>query len=104
MKKAFLEAIGASHAYGDGLEFLVSKGEPVPQEPCHLRWVPYRTLEEVESWIVQHRDDIQLVLTGDRLEAKLKTNAPVARFGNAQRPSLDWRPDEVDTLSFLANL
>ncbi|MEM7348999.1 MAG: hypothetical protein AAF485_32625 [Chloroflexota bacterium] len=101
MKQAFLDAVGVSHAYGEGLEFLVSKGEPEQQEPGHVRWVDYRTTEEVISWIGQHKHEIQLVLAENRFAEQLALTLPVAAFGEAQRPALDWCADDIDTIAFL---
>lgn len=104
MRKAFLEAIEMPHAYADGLEFLISKGAPEPQEPCHIRWVTYSSLDEVKSWISHQRDKIQLVLSSPRMKNPLAPEITALPFGWAQRPPLNWHPDNVDTLSFLASL
>ncbi len=104
MKKAFLEAIEIPHAYAEGLEFLISKGDAEPQEPCHIRWVSYNSLDEVKTWVAHHGSDIQLVLAGPRIAAQLKPEIATQSFGFAQRPSLNWHPDNIDTLSFLASL
>ncbi len=104
MKQAFLNAIGASHAYGEGLEFLVSKGDPEPQEPGHVRWATYRTHEELVSWIQKHEDEIQLIVTGDKRIDSWKILPLVVPFGDAQRPELDWCADGIDTIAFLQSL
>jgi hypothetical protein len=104
MKKAFLEAVEAPHAYGEGLEFLMSKGPPEVQDPCHIRWATYRSLDEVIAWLTAHQAEIQPVLFGERLKPALGEVASSDRFGTAHRPGIDWRPDEVDVLSFLAGL
>lgn len=104
MKKAFLEAIDMPHAYAEGLEFLISKGDAEPQEPCHIRWVSYRSLDEVKAWVAHHSSEIQLVVAGARIAAQLKPEITAQPFGFAQRPPLNWHPDNIDTLSFLASL
>ncbi len=104
MKQAFLDAIGASHAYGDGLEFLVSKGDPEPQEPGHVRWATYRTHKELVSWIQKHEDEIQLIVTGDKRIEGWNVSPLVVPFGDAQRPALDWCADGIDTIAFLQSL
>ncbi len=101
MKQAFLDAIGASHAYSDGLEFLVSKGEPEQQEPGHIRWAEYRTQEELVSWIRDHEGELQLIIAGRQGIKGLEGTVPVLPFGEAQRPSLDWCADNTDTIAFL---
>ncbi len=101
MKQAFLNAIGASHAYGEGMEFLVSKGDPEQQEPGHVRWATYRTTEELVSWIEAHEQEIQLIVAGNRFDQRINTSVPIIAFGEAQRPELDWCADGIDTVSFL---
>ena len=101
MKQAFLNAIGASHAYGEGMEFLVSRGEPEVQEPGHVRWVAYRTREELVSWIKNHEEVIQLVVTGNQGADLLDLSLPILPFGEAQRPALNWCADGIDTIAFL---
>lgn len=104
MKQAFLNAIGVSHAYGDGLEFLVSKGEPEQQEPGHVRWATYRTRQELISWIEENTEDIQLIVTGSQSADLHHLPLPVLPFGEAQRPALNWCADGRDTVEFLVSL
>jgi hypothetical protein len=47
MPRAFLEAAGAPHAWAPG--FLLSKGDPEPQGPGHIRWATYGSLAEVRQ-------------------------------------------------------
>ena len=104
MQQAFLEALDLPHAYGDGLEFLLSKGEPDVQGPAHLRWVEYDDVAEVADWLTRHRDDLQLVVARAAVAAHLPATLPLAPPGEAQRPPLDWHPDGIDTVAFLASL
>ena len=105
MHQAMLAAVDAPHAYADGLEFLMSKGDPIPQAPGHVRWVEYQTLDEVERWINQNQNSIQAVVTSSRLASKLTLSVPeFIRPGNAQRPALDWPPDGIDTVESLVSL
>ena len=46
MRRAFLEAADQSHAYAAGMQFLVSRGDPEPQDGAHLRWSEYDDLDE----------------------------------------------------------
>lgn len=55
MQQAFLKAQDTPHAYGEGWEFLLSKGEPVFQPAGHVRWVPYASLAEVEKWLRERK-------------------------------------------------
>ncbi len=101
MQQAFLEATDQSHAYGEGLEFLVSRGEPEPQRPGHIRWAEYDTLDEVREWLAAHDDQIQLVTARPEVAERLGPAVPTAALGSAQRPDLDWQPDGKDTVTVL---
>lgn len=103
MQQAFLEATDQSHAYGEGLEFLVSRGAPEPQRPGHIRWSEYDTLDEVRRWMAAHDDRIQLVTARSQVADQLAPSpVPIASLGTAQRPALDWQPDGRDTIAFLS--
>ncbi len=101
MKQAFLAAVDVSHAYGEGMEFLVSKGDPEPQEPGHVRWAEYRTEEELVGWIRDHKEEIQLIVAGKGQQGRLDVGPLLVNFGDAQRPTLDWCADGIDTVDFL---
>lgn len=58
MQQAFLKAQDTPHAYGEGWEFLLSKGEPVFQPAGHVRWVPYAALAEVEKWLRERKETV----------------------------------------------
>lgn len=104
MQQAFLEALGLPHAYGDGLEFLVSRGEPDAQAPGHLRWVPYDDVAEAEAWLEEQAAALQLVVARPDLTLRVPEGLERTAPGDAQRPRLDWCPDGVDTLAWLAGL
>ena len=104
MPRAFLEAVGTPHAYGEGLEFLLSKGEPEVQQPGHVRWVEYADVSEAGAWIQAHADQLQAVV--GREEVLHLAPRGVARDtpGTAQRPAVDWCPDGRDVIEFLLTL
>ena len=102
MQRALLEAVGASHAYGEGLEFLVSRGEPEAQSPGHLRWVEYDDIADVNDWV--GKQPVQLMVATPRFQKRLEFGGLLLVPGEAQRPALDWRPDGVDTVDFLSGL
>lgn len=104
MQQAFLEATGQAHAYGEGLEFLLSRGAPDPQRPGHVRWVEYASLDEVTIWLREHADQVQVIVARDGLREQLPEAVALEPLGMAQRPALDWKPDGVDTIAFLAAL
>lgn len=104
MQKAFLEAVGRPHAYGEGLEFLVSKGDPEPQAPGHVRWSSYADVAEPVAWAKANRNALQLIVTNERRVPLIDPDLPVEAFGNAQRPPINWQPDGIDTMTFLLNL
>ncbi len=104
MQQAFLQSLGVPHAYGEGLEFLVSRGAPEPQGPAHLRWAEYDSLREVEDYLEKERAAIQLTVARTDLAARLRMPRAAQPPGSAHRPRLDWRPDGRDTVDFLARL
>ena len=104
MQQAFLAALDLPHAYGEGLEFLMSKGEPAVQGPGHIRWAEYDPLDMVNRWLSAQHDKLQLIIARPALAARLNSLHPLEHPGEAQRPSLDWCPDGINTLTFLASL
>lgn len=104
MQKAFLDALSLPHAYGEGLEFLLSKGVPEPQGPCHVRWVEYDSLDQVVAFLSAHAHALQLVATRSALLETLPAELPLVALGEAQRPPLDWWPDGINTVAFLCAL
>lgn len=104
MQKAFLDALSLPHAYGEGLEFLLSKGAPEPQGPCHVRWVEYDSLGEVEAFLAAHTHALQLVAARPALRETLPAVLPLVALGEAQRPPLGWWPNGIDTVASLCAL
>ncbi len=103
MPAALLGALGRPHAHGEGYEFLLSRGEPEPQPPGHVRWSVYTDLGEVAAWMQARRASVQVVTASPRVAARLveAPGAPVEALGMAQQPALDWAPDGLDTMAFL---
>ncbi len=101
MQRAFVKAAGLPHAYGEGLEFLISRGPPAFQMPGHVRWSDYEDLGQVTAWLQEHADAVSMVLCRSGLRDGLETGLPVRPFGEAHRQPLD-RPDGL--LAFLARL
>lgn len=104
MQQAFLEATGQPHAFGENLEFLLSRGEPEVQPPGHVRWVEYDDLADVDAWLTERAEELQLVVARPGLVDRLWADVSIVPPGQAQRPALDWCPDGVDTVAFLAGL
>lgn len=104
MQQAFLDALRIPNAHGEGMEFLVSKGEPEPQRPGHIRWVEYDGVDEISVWLSSHRDIVQAVVSHQDSALTLGAGVLHVPFGNAQRPDLAWCPDGVDAVEFLAKL
>ncbi len=98
MQQALLAALKTPHAYSEDYQFLLSRGEPIEQGPCHIRWVQYDALEEVTEWIDANKDRLQGVFSSERLHSK---NAGWEPLGTAQRPTLNWHPDNRSHSSFL---
>lgn len=104
MAQAFLKAVDRPHAYGDGLEFLVSRGEAAVQGPGHVRWVPYEDLAEAVRCIDGRQNELQCVAARPYLRRKLPRQWPAVNLGDTQRPELNWCPDGTDIVAFLAGL
>lgn len=104
MQQAFLEAGNQPHAYGEGLEFLVSRGDPVVQRPGHLRWVEYDTLAAVRQWIETHSHDVQQVGARRGLLDKVARSATGVPLGRAHRRPLGDPVCGGRVMSFLAAL
>lgn len=101
MQQAFLEATGVPNAYGEGLEFLLSKGEPDVRSPGHVRWTEYGDLGEVQAWLEAHAAEIEFVAARPALIRHLPSSLPTEPLGEAHRPALGWHPDGRDTVAFL---
>lgn len=98
MQQALLKAVDVPHAWAEGHEFLISRGEADPQGACHIRWVPYGQRAEAEEWIRSHENQLQGVFTN------IAANLPkdwISALGTAQRPRLDWKPDRRAHADFL---
>jgi len=103
MQQAFLEARDESHAYADGLEFLVSRGDPTPQKAGHVRWSEYGDLDAVHRWWKDHRDEVYAVIARRGLHDRCPTNWPLRTPGGVHVPPLDDAEGER-TMSFLKSL
>ena len=103
MQQAFLEAQDQPHAYADGLEFLMSRGGPEVQRSGHIRWTEYDDLDELESWVEAHTDELYAIIARRDLHNKLPDNLPIRTPGGVHVPPLD--DDEgTETVSFLRGL
>lgn len=58
----------------------------------------YETLDEVYTWLAEHDDELQCVVS------ECVTHSRRVDFGAAQRPSLTDYPDDRDVMAFLAGL
>lgn len=104
MQQAFLEAQDEPHAYAAGLQFLVSRGDPVPQRGAHLRWAEYDDIGEAIDWIRDHAHGIRHVVAREALQNRLPDDwsvGPVLRPGQTHRQPL-LTPDLSETLHFLS--
>ena len=104
MQQAFLDATGTPNAYGDGLEFLMSKGVPDVPPPGHVRWSEYEDLGDVERWLEVCAADIQHLAARTSVLGRLTTPVSVEPFGEAHRPGLGWQPGGHDLIGFLERL
>lgn len=104
IQQAYLDATNQPHAYGEGLEFLLSKGAAEPQSPGHVRWVEYQSLDEVIAIINGLINQIQCILASPTATRTLPKDWNVEPLGSTQTPELSWKPDGKDTIDFLCNL
>lgn len=104
MQRAFLEAADAPHAYGEGLEFLVSRGAPDPQPPGHLRWVEYETLAEMSDWITGEADRLQYVVARPEVTYQIVASVRTVRPGEAHRHPPGDPLCGTDVVAFLMDL
>lgn len=103
MQKAFLEAQDEPHAYAEGLEFLVSRGDPTPQPHGHIRWSEYEDLEEVRAWIEEEGEDVYAIVARDALHDRLPDTLPLRTPGGLHTPPLD-DPEGTSVVRFLRSL
>lgn len=89
MQQAFLDARDDPHAYADGLEFLVSRGEPEPQRAGHIRWSEYDDLVDVERWFAEQEGDLYAVIARPHLHDQLPDHWPIRSPGGVHVPPLD---------------
>ncbi len=101
MQKAFLASRDMPHAFGEGLEFLVSKGPPEFLEPCHIRWSTYSSPDEVMSWLNQSHQDVSMITTASNVIRTLGLSVPIFDLGVVHRLSLIEHPQSRDVLNFL---
>ncbi|NNF03982.1 MAG: hypothetical protein HKN17_05910 [Rhodothermales bacterium] len=101
MQQAFLAAVDTPHAWAEDFQFLVSRGDPEPQGPAHLRWCEYESIDEAKNWITRHRESIQEVYVTERLG---RSFPDASRPGDAQHPPLDWCPDQLCHADFFSRI
>ncbi|PQJ36232.1 hypothetical protein BSZ35_01870 [Salinibacter sp. 10B] len=89
MQQAFLEARDQPHAYAEGLEFLVSRGDPTPQRAGHIRWTEYDDFGEVDDWLSDHSDEVYVVVARPHLHDQLPDDWSVRTPGGVHVPPLD---------------
>jgi hypothetical protein len=103
MQQAFLEARDQPHAYADGLEFLMSRGEPEVQRTGHVRWTEYDGLEAVADWLGDRGDAIYSVIARSDLHDRLPAFHTIRTPGGVHVPPLDdWEGEE--TVAFLREI
>jgi hypothetical protein len=96
MQKAFLEARDEPRAFAEGLEFLVSRGEPeIPSPPGHIRWTEYDDLDEIDEWIQDHEDALYGVVARKPLHDQLPASWPLRPPGGLHIPPLDDEEGEA---------
>jgi hypothetical protein len=103
MQQAFLEAQDRPHAYAEGLEFLMSRGDPERQKPGHVRWAEYDAFDDVDAWWRDHQDEVYAVIARPHLHDQLPDAWPLRSPGGVHVPPLADR-DGRAVVSFLEAL
>ena len=93
MKKAFLAAQNMPHAYGEGLEFLISRGEPACLESCHIRWATYGSRVAVNRWIEENEQDLYALVARNKIHNQLHTSVPLLSPGKSHRLGIEEQID-----------
>ena len=78
---------------------LMSENRGIASPIACVYYEYYDTLEQIEKDLLEKKDEIQLVVTKEKIE-----NLPTFAFGEAQKPSLLDYADGVDTLQFLLTI
>lgn len=89
MQQAFLEAQDQPHAYAEGMEFLLSRGEPEVQKPGHIRWTEYDTLDALDAWWEAHREEVYAIIARPHLHDQCPDHWPLRTPGGVHIPPLD---------------
>jgi hypothetical protein len=89
MQQAFLEAQDEPHAYAEGLEFLLSRGEPAPQQAGHVRWAEYDELQTVTEWTQAHEEEVYAVIARRHLHDQCPEEWTLRTPGGVHVPPLD---------------
>lgn len=98
----FLRAVGEPFIRGDG--FIVIEGDVALREPAVIRWVRHDDESEAVTWLQRNAARLQVVVQEKDRSRSLPASVEQCGFGSSQDPTLDWRPDGVDTISFLRGL
>jgi len=89
MQQAFLEAQDQPHAYAEGMEFLLSRGEPAVQKPGHIRWTEYDALDALDAWWTDHREEVYAIIARPHLHDQCPDHWPLRTPGGVHIPPLD---------------
>ena len=101
MRKALLKM--QSIPFADYNGYIATHGTSFPQSLGEVTLHAYTSLSDVETWLAEHSEDIQCVVTHlDSLSTYLPFGRTIA-FGSAQYPTLTDYADGVDTMAFLTS-
>lgn len=96
MQQAFLDARDEPHAYAEGLEFLVSRGDPSLQKPGHIRWAEYDDLSEAVVWGEEHSDEMYGFVARASLHDQISSQCSLCTPGGVHVPPMDdWEGEAV---------
>jgi len=84
--------------YLDNGFLLLRSEESIGSPVSVLHYQTYQDLEEIKSYLTSHQDEIQCIVTKDKLVENSIT------FGKSQEPAIDDYADGIDTIKFINNL
>ncbi|MEX2602508.1 MAG: hypothetical protein WD355_12715 [Balneolaceae bacterium] len=99
-RAAYNRAIGLEYSWLD--QFLIEEREEVPEENFILSWIEGGP-ERMKQFIESNRQGLQTVYLPAGTSPEILRGAGVTPewLYTAQRPSIDWKPDGVDTIGWL---
>ncbi len=97
-----LRAVEEPFLGGEG--FVIVESDIALREPCVIRWIRYGDESSAADWLERNEKQLQVVVGHADQSEWMPDAVDHCEFGKSQDPPLDWRPDGVDTISFLRTI